>query len=144
VEPWESGLIQVIANDPKGQKSFRWFESSWLRHPPPAMQRTDDDDERIGKALADAQRLRILEAIAGAGELSCAALCERFPVSQATISHHLKELAGAGLVTRRREGQYAIFSFQDAVMAGWLARMGKRLCVRPPRRAVRAKAAARR
>ena len=92
------------------------------------MQRSDDDD-RIGKALADAQRLAILEAIAEAGELSCAVLCERFPVSQATISHHLKELAGAGLVTRRRAGQFAIFAYQHEVMAGWLARLAKRLRV---------------
>lgn len=90
------------------------------------MQRLDDDD-RIAKALADAQRLRILEAIAETGELSCAVLCARFPVAQATISHHLKELTGAGLVTRRREGQFAIFTLQREVLDGWFARMAKRL-----------------
>ena len=107
------------------------------------MQRRDDD-HRIAKALADAQRLAILDAIAAAGELSCAALCERFPVAQATISHHLKELAGAGLVTRRREGQFAIFAFQHEVLAAWLARLGRRLRISTPARVARVKVAPRR
>ncbi len=100
------------------------------------MQRLDDDD-RIAKALADGQRLRILEAIAETGELSCAVLCERLPIAQATISHHLKELTGAGLLTRRREGQFAIFTLQREVLDGWLGRIAKRLGLqrrRAPRR----------
>ena len=64
----------------------------------------------VAKALADPQRFAILEHICrhcrgGCPEVGCKAIVARFPVSQATISHHLKELQHAGLIEGRREGQ---------------------------------------
>jgi ArsR family transcriptional regulator len=61
---------------------------------------------KITKALADSTRFRILQAIAAAGETSCGALANRFPITQATCSQHLKILAEAGLIAMRREGQF--------------------------------------
>lgn len=65
--------------------------------------------ERIAKALADPQRFAIFEHICrnstGGSEVGCKEIVARFPVSQATISHHLKELQTAGLVEGRRDGQ---------------------------------------
>ena len=60
---------------------------------------------KITKALADSTRFRLLQAIA-AEEISCGALANRFPITQATCSQHLKILADAGLIARRREGQF--------------------------------------
>ena len=65
------------------------------------------DDERfarIAKALADPRRFQILEEIANCREVGCQRLCEQFPVAQPTMSHHLKELARAGLIEPWREG----------------------------------------
>ena len=55
---------------------------------------------KVTKALADPTRFRILQAIAGAGETCCGELAQRFPITQATVSQHLKVLAEAGLVRR--------------------------------------------
>lgn len=67
-----------------------------------------DDVEivKIAKALADPTRFGILRAIAGASELSCGELARRFPISQATVSHHVRILAESGLVHVRREGPF--------------------------------------
>src|SRR2546427_12421537 len=49
--------------------------------------------QRIAKALADPRRFEIFEVMAAsADELACGRIVERFPVTQATVSHHLKEL----------------------------------------------------
>jgi len=60
----------------------------------------------IAKALADPRRMSLLEAIAGKDMCSCHVLRQQFPVSKATISHHIKELTRAGLVEPHREGQF--------------------------------------
>ena len=63
--------------------------------------------ERIAKALADPRRFALLEQIAAAEhECPYQQLCEIFPVSKATISHHMKELVQAGLVESERDGQF--------------------------------------
>ena len=63
--------------------------------------------QRIAKALADPRRFEIFEAMAAsADELACGRIVERFPVTQATVSHHLKELTDAGLIEIRPEGQF--------------------------------------
>src|SRR5215510_9618249 len=63
--------------------------------------------QRIAKALADPRRFEIFEEMAASvDELACGRIVERFPVTQATISHHLKELTDAGLIEIRPEGQF--------------------------------------
>ena len=82
---------------------------------------------RIAKALADPRRFEILEMIAGDDEVPCKRMVEEFPVSQATISHHLKELANAGLIEARREGQCGHYRMRPGVLAGYLAEVQRRL-----------------
>jgi ArsR family transcriptional regulator, arsenate/arsenite/antimonite-responsive transcriptional repressor len=65
--------------------------------------------EKVSKALADETRLRIFEAIAAAGSISCGEIVSLRGVTPASVSHHLKMLAEAGLITCRREGQF-VFS----------------------------------
>jgi len=62
--------------------------------------------EKISKALADATRLRIFEAISNKKEMVCGELVAMRGVTPATISHHLKILADAGLIECRRKGQF--------------------------------------
>jgi ArsR family transcriptional regulator, arsenate/arsenite/antimonite-responsive transcriptional repressor len=64
------------------------------------------DVEKISKALADATRLRIFEAISATGHMSCGELVSLRGVSPATVSHHLRILSEAGLISCRREGQF--------------------------------------
>ncbi len=67
---------------------------------------TDHDLVRIAKALADRTRLGILRTIAARGEVCCGDLWRTFPITAATVTHHLKVLDAAGLVDMRRDGQF--------------------------------------
>ncbi len=62
--------------------------------------------EKISKALADETRLRIFEAIAATKRMTCGEIVSMRGVTPATVSHHLKILSEAGLITCRREGQF--------------------------------------
>ena len=82
---------------------------------------------RVAKALADPRRFEILEMIAGVDEAPCKRMVEAFPVSQATISHHLKELATAGLIEARREGQHGHYRLRPGVLEAYRAELERRL-----------------
>jgi len=62
--------------------------------------------EKISKALADATRLMIFEAISARKEMVCGELVALRGVTPATVSHHLKILSDAGLIECRRKGQF--------------------------------------
>lgn len=91
--------------------------------------------QRIAKALADPRRFEILEHIARQAEVGCRRLCGCFPVRQATISHHLKELASAGLVESRRDGQFVYYRTRPAVFEAYMAELRRRMVVDGPVRA---------
>ena len=70
---------------------------------------TAEDAERVSrvfKALGDPTRVRLLSLIAaGAGGEACICdLTEPVGLSQGTVSHHMKLLTDAGLVTREQRG----------------------------------------
>ena len=71
---------------------------------------------RALKALADRKRLQMAREIACAGELSCGQVKSHFHLSQPTISHHLKILAEAGVITVREAGQHRIISVNSALI----------------------------
>ena len=87
----------------------------------------------IAKALADARRLAILERIAARGNAACQHLCEAFPVSQPTMSHHLRLLADVGLIEMSRDGQYAHYRLRTDVVQAYVTTLGMRLRVIPAR-----------
>jgi len=64
----------------------------------------------IGKALGDPTRLGIYSYIAERrGELFCGEVGNCCGLSMATISHHLRVLTQAGLITSRRQGQFIFY-----------------------------------
>jgi ArsR family transcriptional regulator len=87
---------------------------------------TDKEFNRISKALADPIRLQILEKAVAKGRMSCHDVCEMFPVTNATISHHTKELFDANLVERRKEGQFVYFEVNREVMDAYLGELQRR------------------
>ena len=68
--------------------------------------------EKISKALGDETRLRIFEAISRSRQMNCGEIVSMRGVTPATVSHHLKILSEAGLITCRRKGQ---FVYSEAV-----------------------------
>lgn len=62
------------------------------------------------KALADPTRLRMLDLLAAQTAPLCVCeVTERFALSQPTISHHLRILREAGLVTSEKRGVWSYF-----------------------------------
>jgi ArsR family transcriptional regulator, arsenate/arsenite/antimonite-responsive transcriptional repressor len=94
--------------------------------PPPRSKLTDRQFELIAKALADPRRMALLEAIAGEEECACQKLREEFPVSKATISHHIKELVRAGLIEAHREGQFLNCEIRREVLQAYTTELLRR------------------
>src|SRR4051812_23210410 len=61
------------------------------------------------KALADPARIAIINKLAGADEVCVCDLNDGLELSQPTVSHHLKKLRDAGLVTVERRGTWAYY-----------------------------------
>jgi len=83
--------------------------------------------ELIAKALADPRRMALLETIAGEEACPCQRLRDQFPVSKATISHHIKELVRAGLVEARREGQFLHCEVRRDVLSAYTVELMRRI-----------------
>ena len=62
------------------------------------------------KALADPVRLRLVNLIARSGEACACDLPAALDRSQPTVSHHLKVLVEAGLLSREKRGKWAWFA----------------------------------
>ncbi len=87
--------------------------------------------QRIAKALADPRRFEIFEEMASADdEMSCGCIVDKFPVTQATVSHHLKELADAGLIEMRPEGQFRYCRARLDVLMDYIHELERRAGLR--------------
>lgn len=73
----------------------------------------------VFRALGDPARVKLLSLIAAAGE-DGACVCDLVaPVglSQPTVSHHLRQLVTAGLLTREQRGRWAYYRLVDGALA---------------------------
>lgn len=78
----------------------------------------------ISKALADPKRFEMLQKIAASKEApSCSCVREWLGLAPATISHHLRELESAGLVSVERDGKFAYISLRREVLAAYVNRL---------------------
>ncbi|MDN5686641.1 MAG: metalloregulator ArsR/SmtB family transcription factor [Brachybacterium sp.] len=71
------------------------------------------------KALSDPTRLQLLShvAVRGCGDVCACDLTEPLGISQPTVSHHMKKLVDAGLLTRQQKGRWARYSVVPAAFA---------------------------
>ena len=67
------------------------------------------DAAKILKAISDPKRLRIVDMLS-CGELCGCEILEAFHITQPTLSHDMKVLVEAGIVTDRREGKNTFYS----------------------------------
>lgn len=73
--------------------------------------------DRSFHALGDGTRRQMLSMLVRAGSLSANQLNDPFPVSQPTISRHIKVLEKANLVIRKVEGRVHHFSINSEQLA---------------------------
>ncbi len=69
-------------------------------------------------ALADPTRLQMVHLLARSGELCVCDFTSAFDLSQPTISHHLRILREAGIVTCRKAGLWVHCSLDRTVLKG--------------------------
>ena len=62
------------------------------------------DTAKVLKAISDPKRLRIVDMLS-CGELCACKILEEFHIAQPTLSHDMKVLLEAGIVSDRREGK---------------------------------------
>lgn len=79
--------------------------------------------QAINRAISDPRRYEILRKIAAAEHCTCTELREKFPISAATLSHHLKELESARLISIQREGKFAHPTFLREVWESYMAKL---------------------
>lgn len=85
---------------------------------------------RVFKALGDPARVRLLSLIAAAdgGEACLCDLTAPVGLSQPTVSHHMKQLTEAGLVTREQRGKWAYYR----VVPGMLSAVARAIAPADP------------
>ncbi len=73
----------------------------------------------VFKALGDPTRVRLLSLIAATegGEACICDLTAPVGLSQPTVSHHMKLLVDAGLVTREQRGKWAFYAVVDEALS---------------------------
>ena len=71
--------------------------------------------DRTIRALADPTRREILRVLRG-GDLAAGEIAARFPITAASVSHHLATLREAELVTVERRGKSLVYSLNTTVL----------------------------
>ncbi|MEV0113060.1 metalloregulator ArsR/SmtB family transcription factor [Streptomyces sp. NPDC050844] len=90
---------------------------------PPLTERPLTADEAVRtaamfKALGDPVRLRLFSLVAShEGGEACVCDISDVGVSQPTVSHHLKKLREAGLLTSERRGTWVYYRVEPSVLA---------------------------
>lgn len=64
------------------------------------------------KALSDSKRLKITDMLS-CGEICACQILDYFQVTQPTLSHDMKVLMDAGIVTSRRDGKNIYYSLNE-------------------------------
>jgi len=83
------------------------------------------DIAKISKALADATRLRIFEAISAGNHMTCGEIVSMRGVTPATVSHHLRILKDARLIACRRQGQFVYSQIVPETIAAYSMAVSK-------------------
>jgi len=68
------------------------------------------------RMLSDPTRLAILHSLMTNGEMNVSQIVAATGRGVANVSKHLKQLADAGLLTRRKEGSYVSYRLDDPVI----------------------------
>ena len=90
--------------------------------------------EKVFEALASTARRRILAYLSEV-DLTAGEIASRFEMSQPSVSKHLAILENAGLVWRKREGQFIRYGLRSDTLSASLGGFLREVC--PPSRALK-------
>lgn len=90
--------------------------------------------DRVFEALSSTTRRRILAYLSEV-DLTAGEIAKRFDMAQPSVSKHLTILENAGLVWRKREGQYIRYGLKADTLAASLTGFLHEVC--PPSRALK-------
>ena len=76
------------------------------------MEQTNQKMARVFKAMGDENRLTILELL-HTGERCACRLQEALNISQPTLSHHMRILLDAGVISARKEGKWIYYTIRE-------------------------------
>ena len=76
------------------------------------MEQTNPKMARVFKALGDENRIKILTLLHTGVRCACR-LLEALNISQPTLSHHMRILQDAGLVSARKDGKWIYYSLSE-------------------------------
>ena len=82
------------------------------------------DTAKMLKAMSDPKRLRIVDMLS-CGELCACVILESFHITQPTLSHDMKVLVEAGIVSDRREGKNTYYSLNKDILDQMQKTLGK-------------------
>ena len=86
---------------------------------------TSREMQAISHTLSDPRRFEILRCIAKQQCAACSDLRHSFPITAATLSHHLKELETAGLIKTSKRGKFLDIVFRRDVWRHYLSHLAK-------------------
>jgi len=72
--------------------------------------------DEIFKALADANRRKILKLLSKKDSMSAGEIADRFTISKPAVSDHLKILRNAGLIYAEKQGQFILYQLNATIM----------------------------
>lgn len=69
----------------------------------------DQHISQMAKAMSHPARITIMRILTAHPKYTCGEIVEVLPLAQATVSHHLKELQEAGLISVSFEGKKSLY-----------------------------------
>ena len=69
----------------------------------------------------------MVQEVAAGGELCCGEVAKRFDITQPTISHHLKVLCVAGVLSVRNQGKHRYISVNQPLLSNLASLLPARL-----------------
>lgn len=88
-----------------------------------------NDIAKLAKALGHPARIAILEYLMSVDSCICGDIVDQLPLSQPTVSQHLKELKSAGLIQGSIEGNAICYCIDDSIVERLQAYFGNMLSV---------------
>lgn len=81
----------------------------------------------FAKVLAHPARIRILQYLAGRGEVPCMEIVAALPLSQPACSRHINELRKTGLLAARTHGSNVFYRLEETALDGFCMGMNRAL-----------------